>query len=80
MELSHVYEQTDRKGNIQQLKITVDYDPVERSWTLVKVLAIDCSTRSAVELTNIFFECFHDQAERIIDSIDWAEKLSKKAA
>lgn len=75
-ELSHIYESVDLKGNTTQLKITVDYDTVERSWVLVKILAIDCKTRTAVDLTHIFFDCFHDQAEAIVEGISWREKLS----
>lgn len=81
-ELSHIYEQVDLKGNTQQLKITVDYDAVEKSWTLVKILAIDCGTRTTVDLTYLFFNSFYDQAERIIQDIKWDEihSANKQAA
>lgn len=75
-ELSHIYEQVDFKGNTQQLKITVDYDAAEKSWTLVKILAIDCKTRTTVDLTYLFFNSFYDQAEKIVGEIDWAEKVA----
>lgn len=75
-ELTHTYTQLDSRGNDQSsLSITVEYDTVEKDWTqLIKIQSFDCKTKVTTDLTHIFFNCFHDQAEEVINNIDWAEK------
>lgn len=79
MELTAVIAQVDGKGNdAARLNITVDYNPETRDWTLVRIQAFDCRTRATVDLTHLLFDKFHDQAEAMIESIDWHELMPEK--
>lgn len=78
--LSHLYTQLDGKNNDEStLKITVDYDTKERRWTqLIAIQAYNHKEKIWTDLTHIFFNCFHDQAEAIIDKIDWADIYARE--
>lgn len=86
--LTKLYQQTDRRGFDQsELIIKVECIIDRREHTaefdqLLSVHAYDCKTKVYTDLTAIFFECFHDQAEAIIESVDWWEiyKESKNVA
>lgn len=73
--LSKIYTQVDRKNSDEStLKITVEYDTVEREWTqLIEISAFNHKERIWTDITHIMFNCFHDQAEAMINSIDWWE-------
>lgn len=77
--LTKRYEQVDRRGFDQSellIKVEVDIDRTEHTaefTQLISVFAYDCKTKVYTDLTAIFFECFHDQAEAIIESVDWWE-------
>lgn len=72
-QLTHVFTQLNSKGDDQsRLLITVEYDTKKKEWTqLISVQSYDCKTRTATDLTHIFFNCFHEQAEEIVNKIDW---------
>lgn len=73
--LQKLYTQIDRKGFDQsQLKITVEYDTVEKRWTqLLHILVFNTQEKTWTDITHIMFNCFHDQTENMIDSVNWAE-------
>lgn len=86
--LTKLYQQTDRRGFDQsELIIKVECDIDRREHTaeftqLISIHAYDCKTKVYTDLTAIFFDCFHDQAEAIINAVDWWEiyKESKNVA
>lgn len=86
--LTKLYQQVDRRGFDQSeliIKVEVDIDKHEHTaevTQLISVHAYNCKTKVYTDLTAIFFECFHDQAEAIIESVDWWEvyKESKNIA
>lgn len=86
--LTKLYQQVDRRGFDQSeliIKVEVDIDKHEHTaevTQLISVHAYNCKTKVYTDLTAIFFECFHDQAEAIIESVDWWEvyKESKNVA
>lgn len=78
-QLSKLYQQTDRRGFDQSellIKVEVDIDQHEHTaefTQLISIHAYDCKTGVYTDLTNIFFDCFHDQAEEIINNVNWWE-------
>lgn len=78
-QLTKLFQQTDRKGFDQSellIKVEVEIDKREHTaevTQLISVFAYDCKTKVYTDLTAIFFECFHDQAEAIIQAVDWWE-------
>lgn len=76
MELTAVRSQVDRHGNeTARLLITVDYDANSGDWQLVSIQTYDCKTAVTTDITYALFNCFHDQAEAMIESIDWKELI-----
>lgn len=77
--LTKTYSQLDKKGSDESsLTITVEADVNRTERTaefqqLISVVAYSHITGIYTDLTHIFFNCFHDQAEAIINSVDWWE-------
>lgn len=76
-ELSHIFTQVDAKGFDQSdliIKIEAEIDTAEQTaefTQLISITAYDFKTGVYTDLTNIFFNCFHDEAEAVINKIDW---------
>lgn len=77
--LTKLYQQVDRRGFDQSeliIKVECEIDRTEHTATfdqLISVFAYDCKTKVYTDLTAIFFDCFHDQAEAIIEAVNWWE-------
>jgi hypothetical protein len=77
--LTKTFTQLDRRGFDQSellIKVEVEIDRREHTaefTQLISVHAYDCKTKVYTDLTAIFFDCFHDQAEAIINAVDWWE-------
>lgn len=77
--LTKLFQQLDRRGFDQsELIIKVECEIDRREHTaeftqLISVHAYDCKTKVYTDLTAIFFDCFHDQAEAIINEVNWWE-------
>lgn len=86
--LHKTFTQVDKKGaDESSLTITIEagIDRTERTaefQQLLSVVAYNHKTGIYTDLTHIFFNCFHDQAEAIINSVDWwsVYKESKELA
>lgn len=78
-ELTKLFTQFDARGFEQSellVKVEVNIDRSERTATfsqLIYIKAYDCKTGTYTDITNIMFNHFHDQAEAMIESIDWWE-------
>lgn len=77
--LHKTFIQLDKKGSDESsLTITIEagIDRTERTAEfsqLLSVVAYNHITGIYTDLTHIFFNCFNDQAEAIINSVDWWE-------
>lgn len=77
--LHKTFVQLDKKGGDESsLTITIEagIDRTEHTAEfsqLVSVVAYNHKTGIYTDLTHIFFNCFHDQAEAIIKDVDWWE-------
>lgn len=78
-ELTKLFTQFDARGFEQSellIKVEADIDRSERTAAfsqLIYIKAYDCKTGTYTDITNIMFNHFHDQAEVMIESIDWWE-------
>lgn len=78
-ELTKIFPQIDSKGFDQSdlvFKVEVDIDTREHTGDFsqpISIFAYDYKTKVYTDLTHIFFNCFHDEAEKIIENIDWWE-------
>lgn len=84
--LTKTFTQLDRRGFDQSeliIKVEVEIDKREHSaefTQLISVLAYDAVKKTYTDLTCIFFDCFHDETEKIINGIDWWEVYKETRA
>lgn len=77
--LTKLYQQVDRRGFDQSellIKVEVYIDRHEHTAEVIQLISVhayNCEKRIYTDLSAIFFECFHDQAEGIINDINWYE-------
>lgn len=76
-ELTKIFTQVDAKGFDQSdliIKVEVDINTADRTAEFIQLIYIKTfnhNTRFYTDITHIMFNTFHNQAENMIDSIDW---------